>query len=40
LPLFGGARAEQGEMICGTQGTVHITIGDGKIDPKPPDAIW
>jgi predicted dehydrogenase len=40
LPLFGGARAEQGEMICGTQGTVHITIGDGKMDPNPPVAIW
>jgi predicted dehydrogenase len=40
LPLFGGARAEQGEMICGTQGTVHITIGDGKMDPNPPMAIW
>jgi predicted dehydrogenase len=40
LPLFGGARAEQGEMICGTQGTVHITIGDGKMDPNPPIAIW
>ena len=33
-------RAEQGEMICGTQGTVHITIGDGKMDPNPPVAIW
>ena len=40
LPLFGGARAEQGEMISGTQGTVHITIGDGKMDPNPPVAIW
>lgn len=40
LPLFGGSRAEQGEMICGTQGTVHITIGDGKMDPNPPVAIW
>jgi len=40
LPLFGGARAEQGEMICGTEGTVHITIGDGKMDPNPPMAIW
>ena len=40
LPLFGGARAEQGEMICGTGGTVHITIGDGKMDPNPPVAIW
>jgi hypothetical protein len=40
LPLFGGSRAEQGEMIAGTQGTVHITIGDGKMDPNPPVAIW
>jgi predicted dehydrogenase len=40
LPLFGGERAEQGEMICGTKGTVHITIGDGKMDPNPPVAIW
>lgn len=40
LPLFGGARAEQGEMICGTGGTVHITIGDGRMDPNPPLAIW
>jgi predicted dehydrogenase len=40
LPLFNGARAEQGEMICGTGGTVHITIGDGKMDPNPPVAIW
>jgi hypothetical protein len=40
LPLFGGARAEQGEMITGTQGTVHITIGDGRMDPNPPVAVW
>jgi len=40
LPLFGGARAEQGEWISGTQGTVHITIGDGKMDANPPVAIW
>jgi hypothetical protein len=40
LPLFGGARAEQGEMISGTQGTVHITIGDGKMEANPPVAIW
>lgn len=40
LALFGGARAEQGEQISGTQGTVHITIGDGKMDPNPPIAIW
>ncbi|MEJ7608696.1 MAG: Gfo/Idh/MocA family oxidoreductase [Bryobacteraceae bacterium] len=40
LPLFSNTRTEQGEMICGTQGTVHITIGDGKMDPNPPVAIW
>jgi predicted dehydrogenase len=40
LPLFGGSRSEQGEMICGTGGTVHITIGSGKMDPDPPLAIW
>lgn len=40
LPLFGGSRAEQGELIAGTQGAVHITIGDGKMDPNPPVAIW
>jgi len=40
LALFGGSRTEQGEMICGTQGTVHITIGSGKMDPDPPLAIW
>ena len=39
LPLS-AARSEQGEMICGTQGTVHITIGSGKMDPDPPLAIW
>jgi hypothetical protein len=27
-------------MIAGTEGTVHITIGDGKMDPNPPLAIW
>ena len=27
-------------MICGTGGTVHITIGDGRMDPNPPMAIW
>jgi predicted dehydrogenase len=40
LPLFNGSRAEQGEMIYGTGGTVHITIGDGRMDPNPPLAIW
>jgi predicted dehydrogenase len=40
MPMFSGSRAEQGEMISGTQGTVHITIGDGKMDKNPPVAIW
>jgi predicted dehydrogenase len=40
LSLFGGSRTEQGEMISGTQGTVHITIGDGKMEAAPPVAIW
>jgi len=40
LPLFGGSRPEQGEMIAGTQGTIHITIGGGKMDENAPYAIW
>lgn len=40
LPLFGGARPEQGEMICGTGGSIHITIGMGKMDDNAPYAIW
>ena len=30
LPLFGGARAEFGETIMGTGGTIEITIGLGR----------
>jgi predicted dehydrogenase len=33
----GGARTEMGEMICGTQGTIHITIGD---DNNRPIGMW
>jgi predicted dehydrogenase len=33
----GGARTEMGEIICGTQGTVHITIGD---DNNMPIGMW
>ena len=40
LPLFGGARPEQGEMIAGTQGSIHITIGGGKMDENAPYAVW
>lgn len=41
LPLFGGSRPEQGEMIAGTQGTIHITIGGGKMEEgQAPYAIW
>lgn len=43
----GGARTEMGEMICGTKGTIHITVGDDKNkpigmwfrEPTPPSAI-
>ena len=27
LPLFGGARTQFGEVIMGTKGTIHITVG-------------
>ena len=27
LPLFGGARTQFGEIIMGTKGTIHITVG-------------
>jgi predicted dehydrogenase len=37
LPLFGGTRTEMGELIMGTEGAVHITVGD---DNKPCTAIW
>jgi predicted dehydrogenase len=33
----GGARTEMGEIICGTQGTIHITIGD---DNNKPIGMW
>ncbi|QOY85747.1 Gfo/Idh/MocA family protein [Paludibaculum fermentans] len=33
----GGQRTEMGEMICGTQGTIHITIGD---DNNMPIGMW
>jgi predicted dehydrogenase len=33
----GGARTEMGEMIMGTQGTIHITIGD---DNNKPIGMW
>ncbi len=33
----GGARTEMGEIICGTQGTIHITIGD---DNNRPIGMW
>jgi predicted dehydrogenase len=33
----GGARTEMGEMIMGTQGTIHITIGD---DNNRPIGMW
>ena len=32
-----GARTEMGEIICGTQGTIHITIGD---DNNKPIGMW
>jgi predicted dehydrogenase len=33
----GGARTEMGEIICGTQGSIHITIGD---DNNMPIGMW
>jgi predicted dehydrogenase len=33
----GGQRTEMGEMICGTQGTIHITVGD---DNNMPIGMW
>lgn len=33
----GGARTEMGEIICGTKGTIHITIGD---DNNMPIGMW
>jgi len=38
LPLFrGNARTEFGEMICGTDGTIHITVGG---DTEPVLGMW
>jgi predicted dehydrogenase len=37
LPLFGSARTEFGEMIMGTEGTIHITVGT---DNEPATAMW
>ncbi|MBI2687894.1 MAG: Gfo/Idh/MocA family oxidoreductase [Acidobacteria bacterium] len=37
LPLFGGSRPQFGEMIMGTEGTIHITVGT---DNPPALGIW
>lgn len=37
LPLFGGQRAEMGELIMGTGGSIEITVGD---DEHMPIALW
>jgi predicted dehydrogenase len=37
LPLFNSTRSEMGEMIMGTDGTIHITVGD---DNNPAIAWW
>ncbi|MBM3727503.1 MAG: Gfo/Idh/MocA family oxidoreductase [Acidobacteria bacterium] len=37
LPLFGGARTQFGEMIMGTHGAIHITVGT---DNEPALGIW
>lgn len=37
LPLFGSARSQFGEMIMGTNGTIHITVGT---DDEPSLGIW
>ncbi len=37
LPLLNGTRTEMGELILGTQGAVHITVGD---DTHPATAMW
>ena len=37
LPLFGGTRAEYGETIMGTGGTIEITLGS---DEEPCIALW
>jgi predicted dehydrogenase len=37
LPLLNGTRTEMGELIMGTEGAVHITVGD---DTHPAIAMW
>lgn len=37
LPLFGSQRTQFGEMIMGTDGTIHITVGT---DNEPATAMW
>ena len=37
LPLFQSQRTEFGEMICGTNGTIHITVGT---DNEPAAGVW
>jgi predicted dehydrogenase len=37
LPLLNGTRSEMGELIMGTEGSVHITVGD---DTHPAIAMW
>ena len=37
VPYFNGSRAEMGEIIMGTEGTVEITVGD---DSHPAIAWW
>jgi hypothetical protein len=36
-PLFGGQRTQFGEMIMGTAGTIHITVGT---DKEPALGLW
>jgi predicted dehydrogenase len=35
LPFFNGSRAEMGEIIMGTDGTIEITVGDGPNNYEP-----
>ncbi len=35
LPYFNGSRAEMGEIIMGTEGTIEITVGDGPNSYEP-----
>jgi predicted dehydrogenase len=37
LPLFESSRTQFGEMIMGTEGTIHITVGS---DNEPATAMW